>query len=144
MKKFIFLFLGLVLFTNTSKGQSADKEIQQLRDAYVEAFGNSDIQGILEVYSENAVIHNTDGNMVQGSNEIKESYEQFFANSDASISFENISEDALADDMIFYHDKVFLKMDGEEDVSNIEVVNIAKKIDDKWRVIKSYRWPMPE
>lgn len=144
MKKTILCIFGFILITSSLCSQSANKDLQQLRDSYITALKNSDTEGILKVYSDDASIHHIDGSLLNGAQEIKSFYDQFFENSKASIEFENVSEDRLAKDLFFYHDKVFLDIQGEDERRNIEVVNIAKKINGKWRVIKSYRWPMPE
>lgn len=144
MKKTILFIFGFILITNSVCSQSANKDLQQLRDSYIKALKNSDTKGILKIYSDDASIHHIDGNIYNGAQEIKSFYDEFFANSKASIEFENVSEDQLAKDLFFYHDKVFLNIEGEDETRNIEVVNIAKKINGKWRVTKSYRWPAPE
>ncbi|TBW28916.1 nuclear transport factor 2 family protein [Gramella sp. KN1008] len=144
MKKLILFTFGLVLIMAGSNAQSFSKDLQQLRQNYIEALKNSDTEKILQVYSKDAAIHHIDGTMLNGSKEIGDFYNEFFKNSKATIAFENISEDKLAKDLVFYHDKVFLDIQGEDATRNIEVINIAKKINEKWRVIKSYRWPMPE
>ncbi|MCM8570697.1 nuclear transport factor 2 family protein [Gramella jeungdoensis] len=144
MKKLILFTFGLVLIMAGANAQSFSKDLQQLRQNYIQALKNSDTEKILQVYSKDAAIHHIDGTMLNGSKEIGDFYNEFFKNSKATIAFENISEDKLAKDLVFYHDKVFLDIEGEDVTRNIEVVNIAKKADGKWRVIKSYRWPMPE
>ncbi|MDX1543850.1 MAG: nuclear transport factor 2 family protein [Christiangramia sp.] len=144
MKKLILFTFGMVLMMAGTHAQSFSKDLQQLRQSYIEALQNSDTDKILQVYSKDAAIHHIDGSMLNGSKEIGDFYNEFFKNSKATIAFENISEDKLAKDLVFYHDKVFLDIEGEDATRNIEVVNIAKKINGKWRVIKSYRWPMPQ
>ena len=144
MKKLILFTFGMVLMMAGAHAQSFSKDLQQLRQSYIEALQNSDTDKILQVYSKDAAIHHIDGSMLNGSKEIGDFYNEFFKNSKATIAFENISEDKLAKDLVFYHDKVFLDIEGEDATRNIEVVNIAKKINGKWRVIKSYRWPMPQ
>lgn len=143
MKRLLFAVFGLFMMVNTVHSQTVYKNLQDLRDAYVEALKNSDTEAILKIYSDDATIHNIDGTLVNGSNEIRGLYNDFFKNSRASIEFKNISEDKLADDIFFYHDKVFLNIEGDDNTRDIEVVNIAKRIDGRWRVIKSYRWPKP-
>jgi len=143
MKKLLFLIPAFLLISFISSGQNTNKDLQESRDIYSEAFKNSDVETILKVYSDDAVVHHLDGTLYTGSNEIRNLYEEFFQNSEATVGFENVSEDKLSDDLIFYHDKVFLDIKGEEETRNIEVVNVAQKINGKWRVIKSYRWPKP-
>lgn len=144
MKKLALLTIGFMLIILSSNAQSFSKDLQQLRQNYIDALKNSDTEKILEVYSRDAAIHHIDGTMLNGSKQIGDFYNEFFKSSKATIAFENISEDKLAKDMVFYHDKVFLDIEGEDSTRNIEVINIAKRINGKWRVIKSYRWPMPE
>ena len=144
MKKLIILLLGLALWSPASYSQSGNRDLQELRDAYIKALANSNTEGILKVYSDNASVHHLDGTMLQGAQEIKNFYDEFFAENKASIEFKNVSEDPLAKNVIFYHDEVFLQLDGEDAVRKIEVINIAEKMDGKWKVTKSYRWPRPE
>lgn len=141
MKKSVWITLVFFFIITNSHAQSASSEIQDLRDNYFKALKTSNTKGILKVYSDDAAIHHVDGTMLNGTKEIKGFYDEFFDNSKASISFKNISQDELAKDLVFYHDNVYLNIEGEDETQNIEVVNIAKKINGKWRVIKSYRWP---
>ncbi len=143
MKRLIFIVFGFLLITNVSYGQKVYKNLQNLRDAYSEAVKNSDTETILKLYADDATIHNFDGTIVTGTDEIRKLYNDFFAESKATISFRNVSEDLLTDDIFFYHDKVFLNIKGEDNTIDMEVVNIAKRTNGKWRVIKSYRWPKP-
>ena len=143
MKKIVLMMFGLMIFTNTIYGQTVYKSLQDLRDAYVEAFKNSDTDAILKLYSDDATVHSIDGTMFKGQDEISNLYDTFFADAKGSIDFKNVSEDQLSDDIFFYHDKVFLNIKGEDNTRDIEVVNIAKRTGDRWRVIKSYRWPKP-
>lgn len=144
MKKLaLFIFIWFLIMAG-SNAQSYTKDLQELRQDYVEALKNSDTEKILQVYSKDAAVHHIDGTMLNGSKEIGDFYNEFFNTSKATIAFENISEERLAKDLVFYHDKVFLNIEGEDATRNIEVINIAKKVNGKWRVIKSYRWPMPE
>lgn len=139
-----FFIIGFVLAICSTNAQGFSKDLQQLRQDYIEALKNSDTNKILEIYAKDADVHHIDGSMLNGSEQIRGFYDEFFENSKATIKFENVSEDKIGKDLVFYHDKVFLKIEGEADTRKIEVVNIAKKINGKWRVIKSYRWPMPE
>lgn len=144
MKNLFLICVSVIFFNAVGFAQAEMSSIQDIRDAYIKAVKNSDTSGILKVYTDDVVIHHVDGTMLDGSGEVGPFYDQFFEENKATISFENISEDKLADDLIFYHDKVFLKLEGEDEIRNIEVVNIAQKKDGKWRVIKSYRWPIHE
>ncbi|MBT8319089.1 MAG: nuclear transport factor 2 family protein [Gramella sp.] len=144
MKNFFLLSLSVILINVSALAQTGSSDIQDIRDAYIEALKNSDTPGILKIYSDDVVIHHIDGTMLDGASEVGSFYDQFFEENKATISFENVSEDEIADNIMFYHDKVFLQMEGEDKIRNIEVVNIAEKVDGNWRVIKSYRWPMPE
>ncbi|MCH4822808.1 nuclear transport factor 2 family protein [Gramella lutea] len=143
MKSLLLTIIGLFVIVNAVNSQTVYKNLQDLRDAYVEALKNSDTETILNLYSDDASIHSVDGKLVNGSNEIRSLYNDFFKNSKATIEFKNVSEDKLSDDIFFYHDKVFLNIEGDENTRDIEVVNIAQRVDGKWRVIKSYRWPKP-
>ncbi len=143
MKRLILAVLGIFIITSTSYSQKVYKSLQNLRDSYVEAVKNSDTETILSLYSEDASIHSVDGSMATGSSEIRNMYDEFFKNNKARIDFKNVSEDKLTDNIFFYHDKVFLNIEGEENTRDIEVVNIAERINGKWRVTKSYRWPKP-
>lgn len=143
MKNIILFIAAGILIIGNAIGQSQNNDLENLRNAYITAVKNSDTQGILKVYSDDAVIHNTNGEMSEGTSEIRDQYDEFFGNTKATISFENVSEDELAKDIFFYHDKVFLEMDSEDETIYIEVVNIAEKVNGEWRVTKSYRWPMP-
>ena len=143
MKRLSFLVLGLFLMTATTYGQTVFKSLQDLRDTYSQAFENSDIETILKLYSDDASVHHIDGSMYTGTSEIRDLYREFFKNSSGSVEFKNVSEDQLSDDIFFYHDRVFLNIDGEDNTEDIEVVNIAERRDGKWRVTKSYRWPKP-
>lgn len=127
MKKLILVTFGLLLIMGNSNAQPFSKDLQQLRQNYIEALKNSNTEKILEVYSNDAIVHHVDGTLLHGSKEIGDFYNEFFRNSKASIAFENISEDKLADDLVFYHDKVFLDIEGEDATRKIEVVNIAKR-----------------
>ncbi|SDR89819.1 nuclear transport factor 2 family protein [Gramella sp. MAR_2010_147] len=144
MRNLILIVFSMVFVTSTFLAQSSNQDLNNLRESYIKALKNSDTNAILKVYSKDATIHHVDGTMLTGAKEIKAFYDEFFKSSKASIQFENISEDELTQDVMFYHDKVFLRIEGEEEIRNIEVVNIAKKLDGKWRVIKSYRWPKPK
>ena len=143
MKKILIMVFGVMIFTSTTYGQTVYKSLQDLRDAYIEGFKNSDTEAILKVYSDDASVHNLDGTLLSGSDEIRDFYNGFFEESEGTIEFKNISEDQLSDDIFFYHDKVFLNIEGDDNTQDIEVVNIAKRTDGRWRVIKSYRWPKP-
>lgn len=142
MSKLLFIGLMLLVFPIEIQAQDFSAELQELREDYKQALSSSNTQNILQVYSEDAAIHHIDGRMLNGSQEIAAFYDSFFAINKASIDFKNISEDMIADDLVFYHDEVYLQVEGEG-LEKIEVVNITKKINGKWRVIKSYRWPMP-
>lgn len=139
-----FFIIGFVLAIYSANAQGFSKDLHQLRQDYIEALKNSDTDKILKIYAKDAAVHHIDGSMLNGSEQIGDFYDEFFENSKASIRFENVSEDKIGKDLVFYHDKVFLNIEGEADTRNIEVVNIAKKLNGKWRVIKSYRWPMPD
>ncbi|SDR65599.1 YybH family protein [Christiangramia echinicola] len=143
MKKLLFMIFSLIIFTSTTYGQTVYKSLQDLRDAYIEGFKNSDTEALLKVYSDDASIHHVDGSILSGANEIRKLYDGFFKESKGTIEFKNISEDQLSEDIFFYHDKVFLNIEGEENTRDIEVVNIAERRDGNWLVIKSYRWPKP-
>jgi uncharacterized protein (TIGR02246 family) len=140
MKNIISFSFVMIIGLLTINGQTSNPEIEKLKDNYITAVEKSSTDGILKIYSEDAAIRHIDGTVLQGEKEIRDLYNKFFAENKATISFENVSLDKLGDDLIFYHDKVFLDLEGKEDTENLEVVNIAKKIDGKWRVIKSYRW----
>ena len=142
MKKLILFAIGFALILVSSNAQTFSKDLQQLRQSYIEALKNSDTNKILEIYAKDAPIHHIDGAMLNGRKQIGDFYNEFFKEPKASIAFENVSEDKIGKDLVFYHDKVFLDIEGEGTTRNIEVVNIAKKINGKWRVIKSYRWPI--
>lgn len=143
MKKFLLPFLTCLILNFSLNAQSYESALAELRENYVEALANSDTKAILEIYSKDAVVHHIDGSMLSGSREIGDFYDDFFENSKATIRFKNISEDELARDLVFYHDEVYLQIEGEEP-RDIEVVNVAEKKNGEWRVIKSYRWPMPK
>lgn len=143
MRKMIFIVFGFLMITNTNYAQTVYKNLQDLRDSYAEAFKNSDTETILKLYSDDASVYHTDGSVHNGTKEIRDLYNGFFEENKARIDFKNVSEDKLTDDIFFYHDKVFVNVEGEENTRDIEVVNIAKRINGKWRVIKSYRWPKP-
>lgn len=143
MKRVVLMVFGLLFFSSTFYGQTVYKSLQDLRDAYIEGFKNSDTEAILKVYSNDASVHNIDGTLLNGEDEIRDFYNGFFKDSKGTVEFKNMSEDQLSDDIFFYHDKVFLNIEGEDNTQDIEVVNIAKRTNGRWRVIKSYRWPKP-
>ncbi|GAA4321582.1 hypothetical protein GCM10023115_49250 [Pontixanthobacter gangjinensis] len=143
MKRTVFIVLGLLFMAMTTNAQTVFKSLQDLRDAYSEAFANQDTEAILKIYSDDASIHHTDGSMINGTAEIRNLYNGFFKENSGRIDFKNVSEDQLTDDIFFYHDKVFVNINGEDNTRDIEVVNIAERKDGKWRVTKSYRWPKP-
>ncbi len=142
MKNLILCICISVFIVGTALGQSGNKELEKLRNGYITALKNSDTPVILKMYADDATIHHIDGTLYTGTSEIKGLYDQFFEKNKAEIKFENVSEDELSKGVLFYHDNVFLDLDTEEETVLLEVVNIAEKIDGKWRVTKSYRWPV--
>ncbi len=144
MRTIYILIFAWVMLSLPAHAQSSEAFLNELRENYVQALQNSDTEGILKVYSDNVMIHHIDGTMLKGADEVRDFYNKFFEENKARIRFENVSEDKLTDGLYFYHDKVFLDLESDEQTRRLEVVNIAKKIDGKWLVIKSYRWPMPK
>lgn len=143
MRRILILFLFGVLLNFSTAAQNLSAEIQELRDSYIEALKNSDTKAILKIYANDAMVHHIDGSILEGSKEIGDFYDSFFESSKATIDFNNVSTDRLAKDLVFYHDEVYLNIEGE-DMRKIEVINIAEKRNGQWRVTKSYRWPMPQ
>jgi len=137
------LFTTIVMLTVTMAAQTPMASAETVKETYIKGINIGGVDVIMTLYGDNTSIRNSDGSMVSGLENMRKQYTIFLENGKYTITLKNKDLKALGENHLLEGgDYVLIQKDGEKSVTNGEFVNMLKKFDDRWKIHKSYRYPV--
>ncbi|WP_298497212.1 nuclear transport factor 2 family protein [uncultured Algibacter sp.] len=136
------VLLSLLIFISFPfhvKAQNLD--VEKMHELYVNTINTGNINNLDVLYTKNASIRNTNGNLVSGLEDIKAQYKATFASGKYNITLKTIDKTELNKNYMFVSGAfIFNKVDDPKSIQNGQFVNTLKKINGDWKIYKSYRY----
>lgn len=142
MKKLlpVFLFTILLFTTTDAKSQNSDKsEIEKLIQNYQEVLNSSDVNAIIALYTENAVLLPNAAPTADGLNQVKQTYEYVFENFTYTLKFTVLEIETIGNTAYVRSNSsgnVHIKASGETVTDQNRELFILKKQNDTWKIAR--------